>query len=113
MPARTLSLRDALGPPVEARGRANEIGAGLQRHTALSLGIFEFINGGEVAIGQRGVGQRPEVFSGLQLGGIGGQEEQVEVLRDPELETAVPASPVQDQHDLLVRTRADLLGKGR
>jgi len=65
-----------------------------------------------VAVGQRRVGQRPQVLSRLQLGRVGRQEEHVEVLRDAELDAAMPAGAVKHQHDLLVWTRSHLLGKG-
>lgn len=45
----------------------DEIRPGLQGDTALGLDVFELVDGGEVAIGQDGVGQRPEVLGGLQF----------------------------------------------
>jgi len=49
--SRPLSFLDLLGPPVEERGGADEIAARLQGDAALGLGIFELVDGSEVAIG--------------------------------------------------------------
>src|SRR5260221_5935520 len=78
--SRPLSFLDPLGPPVEQGGGADEIAACLQGDTARGLDVFQLVDAGEVAIGQDGVGQRPQVVSGLQLGGVGRQEEQEHVL---------------------------------
>jgi hypothetical protein len=50
---------------MEQRGRADQIAARLKRNAALGLGSFELVHGGEVAIGQDAVAQRPEVLSRL------------------------------------------------
>src|SRR5258708_34786887 len=47
--SRSLSFLNALRPPVKQRRGADEIGSSLQGHTALGLGIFQVIYGGEVA----------------------------------------------------------------
>jgi hypothetical protein len=39
----------------------------LEGNTALELGIFQVLDGGEVLVDQCGVGQRPQVLSGLQF----------------------------------------------
>ncbi len=85
----------------------------MQRHAALRLDVLELVDGGEVAIGQHGIGQRPQMFGGLQLGGVGREKEQVDVLRDTQPHAAMPPCPVQDEHDLFVRTGSHLLSKGR
>lgn len=84
----------------------------LQGQAALGLCIFEVVDAGEVPVGQCGVGQRPEVLSRLQLGRVGRQEEQVEVLRHAQPRARVPAGAIQDQHNLLGRAGADLAGEG-
>jgi hypothetical protein len=42
--SRPLSFLDPLGPPVKERGGADEVAAGLERHTALGLGIFKLVD---------------------------------------------------------------------
>ncbi len=79
--------------------------AGLQCHAALSLGIFQVFDGGEGAIGEDRVGERPEVFSGLELGRVGGQEQEVDVLGDLYLDAAMPASPVEGEDDFVAGPR--------
>src|SRR5258708_15531397 len=64
----TLSFPDALWPPMEPRGRADEVGTGLEGDAACGLHLFEVVERGEVAAGERRIGERPEVLSGL-LGG--------------------------------------------
>jgi hypothetical protein len=56
-------------------------------------------------VDQRSVGEWPEVFSGLQLGRIRRQEE--EVVGNPQALCPVPASAIQHEHDLPGRARAD------
>ena|SRR5690242_17663828 len=55
--------------------------------------------------------QSQEMLGGLQLGGVGRQEEQVDVLRHAQLDAGMPTSAVQHEHDLLARAGADLAGK--
>ena len=69
-------------PPGEQGGRADEIGAGLQRDAALGLGVLQRLDGGEVPVDQHGVGERPQMFGRLQFGGMGRQKEQMDMLRD-------------------------------
>jgi hypothetical protein len=107
-----LEFADALGPPSEGGSGADEVRALLKRDAADSLGLLQVLDGGEVLVGEGGIGQRPEVLGRLQLGGIGRQEEQVDVLRHVHLGTRVPAGAVQHQHDLLARAGADLPREG-
>lgn len=62
-------------------------------------------------MGERGVGQRPEVLGRLEFGGVGGQKQQVDVVGDAQMGTGVPAGPVEDEPNLLVRSRPDLRGQ--
>ena len=81
-------------PPVEAGRRPNQIGTGLQCYTASGLGVFELLNGGEMAIHQDGIGERPEMLSGLEFGRICWQKQQVEVVGHAQALGAVPAGPI-------------------
>jgi hypothetical protein len=53
-----LPFLDTVRPPGKAGGRADEIGPRLEDTTASELGILEVVDTGEMAVGQRGVGQR-------------------------------------------------------
>ncbi|HEV8193028.1 MAG TPA: hypothetical protein VGP82_16310 [Ktedonobacterales bacterium] len=53
-----------------------------------------------------------EMLSRLQLRRIRREKDQVDVLGHPQAETRVPASPIQDEHDLFGGTRAGLARKG-
>jgi hypothetical protein len=53
-----------------------------------------------MAIGQRRIGERPQVLCGLELGRVGRQEQQVEMVRRPQALRAVPAGPIQHKHEL-------------
>ncbi|HEV8193342.1 MAG TPA: hypothetical protein VGP82_17910 [Ktedonobacterales bacterium] len=47
----------------------------LEGSAAGILGVFQLLDRGEMPIDERIVGLRPQVFSGLQFGGIGWEEE--------------------------------------
>ena len=95
---------NALGPPVEAGGRADEIRPRLQRGAAGELGVLQILDGGKVLVDQRGVSERPQVLGRLQFGGIGREKEQVHVVWDPEADAGMPAGAIEHQHDLLAGT---------
>lgn len=97
---------------MEQRGRADEVGTRLEGNTARGLGIFEGVNRGEMPIGQRRVGQRPQVLGGMELRRIGREEQQMDMLGHPPSAAGVPARAIQDQHDLFVRTGANRAGEG-
>jgi hypothetical protein len=97
---------------MKARRRADLLGVARQLGAAGELSVFELLDRGEMPVDQHGVGQRPQVFGGLQLGRVRWQKEEMDVLGHAQLHAAVPASPVQDEHNLLGRTRAHLAGEG-
>ena len=107
----SLSFPDALRPPLEARRRADEIRTRLEGDTALCLGLLEFVDGGEMAVVQHSVGQWPEVLGRLEFGRVRRQEQQMEVIRHAQLEAFVPASAIEDQHDLLGGASTHLAGE--
>ncbi len=78
---------------------------------AVGLHVLQFVDGGEVAVDERGVGERPQMFGGLQLRRVGRQEEQVDVLGHTQPHAGMPARTVEDEHNLLGQARADLLGE--
>jgi hypothetical protein len=74
----------------------------LQPTAALSLDLFQLIEGGEDPIGQWLVGKGPQTLRRLYLWGTGRQEHQVDALRQGEASTPVPASTIQHQHEVFV-----------
>jgi len=74
----------------------------LQPAAAFNLDLFQLVKRGEDPIGQRLVGKRPEPLRGLHLWGIRRQEHQVDPLWQFESCTAVPASPIQHEHNVFV-----------
>ncbi len=108
---RPLSFLDALRPPMEEGGRADEVGTRLEGDAAGGLGVFERIDGGEAAVDQHGVGQRSHVFGRLELRRVGRQKEQMDMLGHAQLDAGVLAGAVEDQHDLLGRDSAHFGGE--
>ncbi len=53
---------------MKAGGRTDEVAALLQGDAAAGLRVFQFLEIDEMAIDERGVGERPEMLGGLQLG---------------------------------------------
>jgi hypothetical protein len=109
---RCLSFSEALWPPVEKRGRADQIGTGLQRHTASGLGVLQLIDRGEMPVHQDGIGERPQMLGRLELRGVRRQEEQVDVVGYAQALGAMPARAIKDEDDLLRQTGTDRAGKG-
>jgi hypothetical protein len=90
----------------DARGLTLEIGA------AGELDVFALLDRGEMPIDQARVGEGPEMLGRLQLWGVGGQEEQMDMLGHPQAHPGrFPAGTVKDQDDLFVRASADLPGE--
>jgi hypothetical protein len=108
-----ISFAQALRPPMEERGGADESALRLEGDTAGSLGVLQLLDGGEMPIHQHSIGERPQMFSGLEFGGIRRQKQQMEVVRHAEALGAVPACPIQYQHNLLLGSSPDLARKRR
>ena len=66
-----------------------------------------------MAVHEHGVGQWPQMFCRLQFGRIRRQKEQVDMIWHAHALGAVPASPIQDEHDLFARARSHYGGEGR
>lgn len=109
--SRALSFLNALRPPVEPGGGADEVATALEGDATPGLRLFQLVEIGEVAVDEDGVGEWPEMFGGLKLGGIRRQEEQVDVVGHAQFDARVPASAIQHQHDLLVGSGPRLLGE--
>ncbi len=64
---RSSTFVDLLGPPMEKRRRANTIELALERGAPSELGVFEILDGSEMLIDERRIGQWPEMFGGLEF----------------------------------------------
>lgn len=98
---------------MEQSGGADARMLALEGGAPRKLCVFELLDAGEMAVDQGGIGESPKMLSGLQFRGIRRQEEQVDVVGDPQVHAGMPASTIEDEHDLLPGTRSDLLGKCR
>lgn len=65
-----------------------------------------------MAIDQHSVGQRPQALGRLQLGRVGRQKQQMDVLGDAQVEAGVPTRAVENQHNLFTRPSAHLAHEG-
>lgn len=74
IPSRRMSFVEALWPPMEEGGRADEGWVRLERNAVLGLRIFEVLDAGEMAVDEWRIGQGPQMFSGLEFGGVGREE---------------------------------------
>jgi len=93
---------------MEQRGGADAFALALEGSTPRKLSVFQVLDGGEVLVNEGGIGQRPEVLSGLQFGGIRRQEEQMHMVRHLQPEAGVPPSAIQHEDNLLVGAGANL-----
>lgn len=84
----------------------------MQGGTACQLHLFQLLDGGEMPVDQRRVGQRPQMLRWLELRRERQQKEQMDVLGHPQLQTGMPSRPVQHQHDLLLGACSRRSGKG-
>ncbi len=101
---------------MEQRGGADEVAARVEGDAARGLGICELVDGGEVAIDQHGIRQRPQMLGGLELGRIRREKPQVDVLGmrgHAQLDARMPARAIQHEDDLFGGAGADLTGEGR
>jgi len=97
---------------MKLRVAANEVGLLLEGETAVGLDCFQCRQALEAPIGERFVGQWPEMLSWLQLRGVGRQEEEMDALWDLDLLAGMPACTVQYQDDPLGESCTDIPGKG-
>ncbi len=65
VPPGSSSFVDLLGPPMEQRGGADTFALSLEDGTPSKLGVFQVLDGGEVLVDERRIGERPEMLSGL------------------------------------------------
>ena len=109
---RSSAAMELAWPPREAGGEAYQILLPLERDTARHLGILELLDGGEMTIDERRIGERPQMFRWLEFGRIRRQKEQVDMVWHRAALGAVPTGPIQHEDNLLVGTGSYCLGKG-
>src|SRR5829696_10304373 len=72
---------------------------------------FQIGQGVKVAVRERLMQNRPEVFSRLKLGRVRGQVGEPEALRYDQVRCGVPAGAVEPEHDDAIPSRPGLAGK--
>jgi hypothetical protein len=97
---------------MEQRCRADALGLALEDRAVGQLRLFELLDGLKMAVDERHVGQRPQMLGGLEFGRIRRQEEQMNMVRDTQALSGVPAGAVQDEYDLFVWPCPCLARKG-
>src|SRR3954452_14489403 len=85
---------------------------GIELATALGDGGAEFVEQGEMPIGDRLIHQRPEMLGRLEFGGIGCQEDQADPLGDGQAFGSMPAGVVEQEDDAAVAAGAGLAREG-
>ena len=74
--------------------------------------VGELVDGLERPVGDGLVGERPETLGRLQFGCVGGQEAELDAVRQPQLAADVPACVVEHEDDGLVWPGAGIAGEG-
>ena len=100
-------------PPFEEGVCFDLIGVVGEDTATLGKNLIELLQGLEVFIDDRLVGQRPQAFGGLDLWRVRGQEHQFNALRNLQILGDMPARAVEHHDDVPVGTGADLGGERR
>lgn len=99
--------------PVVVRVGADEVVHLGEGHAAVPEGNIEVGEGGERAVDERLVGERPPALGGLQLGRVDRQGDQLDPDRHGEVGAGVPGSPVEHEEDMRSGAGPDLPGDVR
>lgn len=99
-------------PPMKEGVAADEIGLLLEGETAVGLDRFQRLESFEALIGQRLIGERPEMFGRLQFRGIRREKEEVDALRHLDLVSGMPPCAIEHHDDPLGPPGANVAGKG-
>ena len=97
---------------MEERVPANEIRLLLKGETALGLDVLQAIQVREAAIGQRLVGQGPQMLRWLQLRRVGRQDEEVDPLGYGYGCSRMPPGSIEHQEDALGRPCPEIASDG-
>ena len=87
----------------------------LECDALLGLRLLQILAAGEMTVDQRSIGQRPrvqEMFGGLQFGGVGREEVQIDVVGHTQAQAGVLSGTIQRQHNLLLGADSHLARKG-
>ena len=98
-------------PPVEQCAGADHVGLLGEGDAAIADRLVEALDGREATISERLVDEHPKVLGWLQLGTVGGLEDEADTIGHGQVLWAVPAGIVELKHDALVGSSADRLGK--
>src|SRR3954452_11282701 len=85
----------------------------IENATALGDDVLEISKGLEVLVGERLIQNGPEVLGGLKLGGVWGQVDQPDPLRNSQVRLSVPTGAVEPEDDDAILSRPSLTGKQR
>ena len=84
----------------------------LEGQAPLGLHCLQGVEALEAPVGERLIGEGPEVLGGLQLRRIRRQEHQVDALGNLHRLAGVPARPIEHQDDPLLWSRSPIASKG-
>src|SRR6478672_13515855 len=84
---------------------------GIELATALGDGSAEFVERGEMAIGDRLIHQLPEMLRGLEFGRVGRQEDEADPIGDGQVLGSMPAGIVEHEDDAALAAGAGLTGE--
>src|SRR3954454_18995455 len=85
----------------------------IENATALGDEELEISKGLEVLVGERLIQNGPEVLGGLKLGGVWGQVNEPDPLRNSQVRLSVPTGVVELKHDDALPSRPGLTRKQR
>ena len=85
----------------------------VENATALGHDVLEISKRRKVLVGEWLIEDGPEVLGGLQFGGVWGQVDGPDPVRDSQVRCAVPAGVVQPEHDDAIPSRPGLTRKQR
>jgi len=98
---------------MKVRVATNEIRLLLEGEAALCLGLLKGRQIVEVSVGQRLIGEWPEMLSRLQFWGVGGQDEEMDAVGHLDLLPGMPPSAVEHQQDPFRWSDTHVPSKGR
>ena len=85
----------------------------VQNEAAVGDGSFQIGECVEVLVGERLIEDRPEVLSGLKLGGVWGQVDEPDPIPNSQVRCGVPAGVVELKHEDALASRPGLARKQR
>lgn len=92
-------------------GRSSADGWTVEPAASLGDDLVEFGERIEIFIDDRFIDERPKAFRWLQLGTVGGQEDELDAVWNVQPDGTVPPGIVEDEDDDAVAPGADLIGE--